>query len=239
MVEMHAHVIWGVDDGPKTPDAMFQLLRQAAGAGADHLICTSHITPGYARFPREAYLGHFQQARDWCAANAPDLTLHTGSEILYTESAGRLLEEGAVPTLDGTRAVLVEFLPESSLSAIRGALEDLGSRGYQVILAHVERYVHLQSLKTLRDLKETCGCLCQMNSRTVWDARENLLRRHHIRRLLDGDLVDFVSSDAHSPDRRPVSLDRAYEALRQKSGPEKAAALCGGNIARLLRWGET
>lgn len=238
MVEMHSHILYGVDDGPKDAATMYRLLQQAADTGVDHVICTSHITPGYTPFPQDKYLAHFHEAEDWCKQHAPNIHLHIGSEILYTESTGRLLDEGFVPSLDQTMFVLVEFMPESSLNEIRHAIEDLGSHGYEVIIAHVERYVHLHSLKILRKLKEDCGCFCQMNSRTVWNTKENFLQRHYINHLLDSDLIDFVSSDAHSPDHRPLSIDKAFDFLKDKYGSDKATALCGGNISRLLQLDE-
>lgn len=238
MVEMHSHILYGVDDGPKDASTMHRLLKQAADIGVDHVICTSHITPGYTKFPQDEYLAHLQEAKDWCQKNAPKLQLHIGSEILYTESTCRLLDEGFVPSLDQTMFVLVEFMPESSLNEIRHALEDLGAHGYEVVIAHVERYVHLHSIATLKALKEECGCYYQMNSRTVYNTKDHFLNRLHTEKLLKSDLIDFVSSDAHSPDHRPMSLDKAYAYLKDKFGPDKATALCGGNISRLLQLDE-
>ena len=56
MTELHSHVIYGIDDGAKSPDSMYALLEQASDTGVNHLICTSHITPGYNKFPQETYL---------------------------------------------------------------------------------------------------------------------------------------------------------------------------------------
>ena len=56
LIEMHSHVIRNVDDGPQDNAHMFALLAQAASQGTRHLICTSHITPGYKPFPNTAYL---------------------------------------------------------------------------------------------------------------------------------------------------------------------------------------
>ena len=234
MVEMHSHVIYGVDDGAKDLSSMYTLLRQASDTGVHHLICTSHITPGYEKFPQETYLEHLEEAKAWCEKNAPAMKLHIGSEILYTESTGRMLDEGYVPSLDQTMTVLVEFMPEASESEIRHALEDLGSRGYKVILAHVERYVHLNRIRQLKDLKDECGCCYQMNARTVHNTKDHLLRRMHTLKILDSGLIDFISSDAHSPEHRPMSLDKAYDFLRSRYGADRADDLCGGNICRLL-----
>ena len=235
LIEMHAHVIRNVDDGPKDNDHMFALLRQAADTGVTHLICTSHITPGYNPFPNTEYLTGLREATAWCNQNAPTLKLHIGSEILYTESTSRLLDEGYVPSLDQTMTILVEFLPTTTEKEIRNALQDLGSHGYTVILAHVERYPHIHSLSTLESLKNDYGCFYQMNSRTILDQQNFLHRSHHTKKLLDHNLIDFVSSDAHGAHTRPMCLKQAHTYLATHYGQQKADALCGQNIQALLK----
>lgn len=235
LIEMHAHVIRNVDDGPKDNDHMYALLRQAADTGVTHLICTSHITPGYQPFPNQEYLTGLQEAISWCKKNAPNMKLHIGSEILYTESTSRLLDEGYVPSLDQTMTVLVEFPPQATEQQIRNALQDLGSHGYTVILAHVERYIHLHKLSTMESIKQDYGCFYQMNSRTVLSQNELLHRSLHTKKLLDHNLIDFISSDAHGAHTRPMCLNQAHDYLVTHYSQQQADALCGTNIQSLLK----
>ena len=235
LIEMHSHVIRNVDDGPQDNTHMFALLAQAASQGTRHLICTSHITPGYKPFPNTEYLTGLQEATAWCVQNAPTLKLHIGSEILYTESTSRLLDEGYVPSLDQTMTVLVEFLPTASEKEIRNALQDLGTHGYTTVLAHVERYAHLHSLSTMASLKQEYGCYYQMNSRTVLSQKDFLHRSLWTKKLLDHHLIDFVSSDAHGAHTRPMCLNEAHEYLASHYSKQEADALCGNNIHALLK----
>lgn len=234
-VEMHSHIIYGVDDGAQTREDMFALLRQAASQNVKHIVCTPHIFPGYQKFSRELFSAHFYEAEAWCNENAPDMKLYMGAEVFYTASASRLLDEGYVPTLNGTRVVLLEFSPNASEKEICYGIQDIASHGYSVILAHVERYVHLHSLERLRKIKQQYGCNYQMNSSAVSHKNGGLFYRHWIRKLLDGELIDLVSSDAHWANGRPFLLEEAYETLRKTVGTEKAASLCGGFAEAVLK----
>ena len=235
LIELHAHVIYGVDDGPQSREEMFQMLYAAQNSGVTRLFCTSHISPGEAEFPLTVYRKHFQEAQEWCAENAPDLRIYPGTEILYTRQTASMLDGGSIPTLNGTRLVLVEFLPGDSLRHINDALVQLCGGGWQVILAHAERYRALNSLKALAELKDNFGMLVQVNSKSVFDEQAGFFFRRRMRKLLDSGLVDFVSSDAHNTSGRSFCLQYAWRFLQKEYGEGTANQLCGGNFARIAR----
>ena len=234
LVEMHSHLLYGVDDGAQTYDEMTALLRQAAENRISHIVCTSHITPGYKRFPAEDYLAHFAEGQRWCQENNPDMQLHIGSEIFYTEHTARLLNDGTVPSLGQTMAVLVEFHPTIKEKEIFDAAENLGRNGYRIVIAHVERYENLNRMERIRQLRDDLQCMIQMNSRSVLNSRKGLLGRHLERKLLDEGLVDFVSSDAHSAVSRPICLKQAHRFLMDHYDSRYADELCGENYIRFI-----
>ena len=65
MIDIHTHVIYGVDDGSASPDMSRGMLRAAAAQGVRAVVCTSHCTPGYRPFPWEAYLARLEELRKW------------------------------------------------------------------------------------------------------------------------------------------------------------------------------
>ena len=70
-VEMHSHVVYGVDDGAQSYDVMMGLLTQAANDGVSHIICTPHIAPGMKPFPFDTFYQHLDEGKKWCAVHAP------------------------------------------------------------------------------------------------------------------------------------------------------------------------
>ena len=233
IVDMHCHVVYGVDDGAQKPGDMQDMLRLAHENRVKHIICTSHIAPGEAPFPAEKYEAHLAEGQAYCDSQGWDLHLHPGSEILYTRDAVRMLDEGRVPRLDGKWAVLVEFWHECPYSTMEEAARKLTDEGMTVVFAHIERYKALGSIRRIRDLKERWGILMQMNSHTVTRKLPFFTERWKQRVLRDG-LVDIISSDAHNITSRSCTMLPAWEKLRDTLGEERADDLCGGCIARVL-----
>ena len=233
--DMHCHLVYGVDDGAQTREDMQGMLRAAADNGVDHIVCTSHITPGETEFPAQLYLDHLSEGQRWCDENGLDLRLHIGSEILWTEWTPRLLHEGKVPTLDRSWCVLVEFWWDVDWQVMLKAARELGNEGMTVIFAHIERYKPLRSIERLRVLAEEYKVLLQMNGSTVIEKQGFTTDRWRARVFEEG-LVDMVASDAHNTRSRGCNLKRCHEVLTERYGGEYADRLCALNQRRLFGW---
>ena len=173
--DMHCHIIYGVDDGARTPEDMHGMLRLAAENGIDHIVCTSHITPGEAEFPARKYLEHLQEGQRYCDEQGLGIQMHLGSEILWTDMSPRMVHEGKVPTLDRSWCVLVEFWWDVEYSVMLKAARELGNEGMTVIFAHIERYKPLRSIERLRVLAEEYKVLLQMNGSTVIESGDHIV----------------------------------------------------------------
>ena len=93
-VDLHHHLVYGVDDGAQPLEDMQKMLLRAQLEGVSDIVCTSHITPGFEPFPREAYTNHLEEARAFIKERELEMHVHQGCEVLYTESSARLLAEG-------------------------------------------------------------------------------------------------------------------------------------------------
>ena len=233
MVDMHCHVVWGIDDGARTEEDTRAMLRLAAENRVGDLVCTSHITPGEAPFPRERYDDHLARAQAFCDSEGLGLTLHPGSEILYTDQTPRLVREGKVPLLNGKHAVLVEFWYDAPYRTMCEAARLLGNEGMLVIFAHIERYKETRSVRHVEELRGEYGVYTQVNARTIAE-KQGFMTDRWKRKLLDADLIDLVSSDAHNVTSRPCNVLKAWEALSATHGSETADRLCGGCAREIL-----
>lgn len=233
-VDLHHHLIYGVDDGARSLEHMQKMILRAVDEGVTDLVCTSHVTPGHAPFPGEVYLAHMEEANAFIAEKGLNLTLHTGCEILYTEASARLLREGQIPTLAFTDAVLVEFTPDMTFHQLTEAATSLGTAGYDVIFAHVERYDALRNnLKNVRALRDDFGVYMQMNANTV-TTKKGFFTERWVRHMLEEGYIDCVATDAHNTSFRPCNLRVCHEMLCGRYGLEVAKDLCGGFQRRLL-----
>ena len=209
--DIHAHFIYGVDDGAQTVQDMRAMLDAAHENRTTALYATSHRTPGIHHFPEEQYGERLEEARAYCREKGYGLQLYPGAEILYTPALGNYLEHRPLRTLGDSDSVLLEFVPDVSLSEIEEAVSLVEGYGYRPILAHIERYGCLFSSGVFR-LKERHVVRYQVNCGTVLKGL-GFFKTRHLRRWLREEVIDFISSDTHDTARRPDRMLQAWEAL--------------------------
>ena len=223
--DVHHHLLWGVDDGPKTFEETQQMIYEMVQEDVQYVIATAHATPGRVRFPAETYFEHLRQAQQWCAANGLEVMIYPGSEIFYTSNTARLLREGQIPTLAQGRWVLVEFSPEAPYERLKEAARTLGMAGYNVLFAHVERYRCLRNLKRMAELHDNYDVTMQMNASTVL-AKKRFWEKGRFRKIITSGWIDMIATDAHNTTTRRCCMAECYEALKQEYGWETAEELC-------------
>ncbi len=232
-LDIHHHLIYGVDDGPRTFEETQAMLRQAYDQQVRQIVCTSHGTPGHHPFPSEQYVAHLEQTRAWCREVGLPMALYSGCEILYTDESPRLLKAGYFPTLGETWNVLVEFTPDADFKRLCDAARALGNAGFTVLFAHVERYSALRKIQHVETLRNEYGVLMQMNTSTVL-MKKGFFTDRWVWKMLDEGLVDCVASDAHNVTSRCCTMKACYDALRARYDRETAMQLCGGFQRKLL-----
>lgn len=224
MIDIHHHLVYGVDDGPRVFDETCSMVREACRQGVTEIIATPHATPGEVRFPYADFTDHLGEVADWCRAQKLDVKIHAGCEILYTDATLRLLEEKQIPTLGGTSYVLVEFSPDVSFERLCAAARMLGSAGYLSVFAHVERYRCLRSTKLLEELHDAYQVVMQVNANTVLGA--GFLTKHWLHRAMRARLIDVIATDAHNLSTRRCRFAECYQALESAYGTRTARRLC-------------
>ena len=219
--DIHSHVIWGVDDGAEAEEETFRMLREAAEDGISRIICTPHVTPGVWEFPEERFQEHFRKAEEYIAREGLGILLQAGAEVLYTDSTPRLIREGKIATLAGTRYLLVEFSPTDTKDHIYGAVQKIAGTGMIPVIAHMERYPCIRKAGEARELKQRFGAMIQINARSLV-RKQPLLRRKFFDSLFREGLCDFIATDTHAMEGRGTCMKAGVEAVRQKYGEEPA-----------------
>lgn len=232
-VDLHHHLIYGVDDGAQSMEMMKDMILRAANEGVTDLVCTSHVTPGYKPFPNERYFAHMEKAKAFIREQGLNLWLYPGCEVLYTDAAPRLLQERHFPTLADTDMVLVEFSPDVSLRQLEEAATSLRVAGYSVLFAHVERYEVLRNLKNVHRLREQFDVYMQMNANTIIDKRSFFTDRW-VKHMLGDGCIDCAATDAHNLSSRVCRMRACYDVLKEKYDENLADELCGGFQRRML-----
>lgn len=234
LTDMHCHMLFGVDDGPKTEDDMYRMVEAAYADGVRAICLTPHYHPGYFGENAGAADRALALLHHYAEQHCPHLRLFLGNELRYSQDCLSWLEEGRCRTMNQTRHVLVDFAQQESEGAILAAVEQLLNAGYIPILAHAERYRNLAvRRRRLSRLREN-GVLIQVDAQSLF-GYFGLRAQWRCKAILAGKLADLVASDAHDPGRRPPLLSKSYRYIAQRQGTAYAEAVCCKNAWRLLQ----
>ena len=223
--DIHAHFLYGMDDGAADADEMRAMLESAVSEGVAHLYATPHVEPGIRPFDHDKYAERFDEAVSFCRGAGLPLTLHRGGEVLYSAYAERHAVDRTLPTLGDTDRVLVEFFEDVSAREIETAADTLLNAGYTPVFAHVERYRAMYDKEAFL-LKERFNVLYQVNCRPVIGG--GIRVRSYIKKWLDAGLIDFIASDMHDTRDRICCIKEAYAEIKRKYGAGYADSLTKG-----------
>jgi protein-tyrosine phosphatase len=233
MVDLHAHLLPGVDDGPVTLDETSEMCRLALADGIQTVVVTPHqrheLWPDVERVALETLFG---EVREVCG----ELNLALGAEIrVDSELLGEVdrLPGGELLSLAGSRYLLLEFPSVMPALEPRSLIHELVITGWRPVLAHPERIPWLaEDTLLLGDLVKL-GALLQLTAMSVTSE----LGRGPLEcaaSLLDEDLAHFVASDAHDSHVRPPRLSGAYREITERWGEERAKRLMVANPKAVL-----
>jgi len=232
-IDLHHHLVHGVDDGARDFEGTCRLLERAREDGIRHLIATPHMVPGQEEFPMGKYLAHLEMAREYVQEKGLPIRLYQGAEILYTRETPRLLQEGKALTLAQSRFVLMEFSPDDPLSHLRDAARRISSAGLIPVFAHIERYECLHKWQYVLELRQQWQVRCQVNARTLI-RKQGFFKRRQMDQLLARGLVDYVATDAHDMPHRGACMQEVYDRLAAEWGAEYARRLTFDNAREIL-----
>lgn len=237
MIDLHSHVLPGLDDGAPDESAALAMCRMAAEDGIATLVATPHLYGGLGVADPGVIPAAAERLRGRLAEERIDLDLRFAAEMPLTENAVALYRAGTWPAYDaGRRYVLLEMPPIRNGGAIlRDVVFRLRLEGATPVLAHPERLDFLDDVAAVDNLR-TQGALLQITSTCLFAAGS----RAHVRAAewLRRGWVHAVASDAHDVVFRPPLLSTARRWLAEHCGPQVADELTCGNPLKILR-GET
>ena len=210
MIDVHTHILPGVDDGSRTITESLELVKMAIDAGFCAMIATPHYSKRRGTDGLEAVLSELMAEVE---AVYPDFQIFMGHETYYHEDLTEQLKNGNAFPMAGSRYVLVEFDTGIGYQSMSRAIRRLLNQGYIPIIAHMERYYCLREERHLQDLFNS-GCLLQMNYESLtghWFQTE--VRR--CRKLVKEGMIHFLGTDMHRTDHRPPEISGAMKWLNQ------------------------
>lgn len=197
MTDVHSHILFGIDDGSRTISESVELLKKLKSVGFNNVILTPHfILDSTYNSNYESNIKIYNELKERLIDENIDINIYLGNEIFIDKNVPTLLEKNIITSLNGTKYVLVEFPMHNKLLNIEDMLYEIRSRGYEVVIAHPERYDAFKEDYSIVDTLREDGFLFQSNYSSIlgYYGKDSIkllkymLKRHYI---------DFLGTDIH------------------------------------------
>jgi protein-tyrosine phosphatase len=230
MIDIHAHILPGVDDGARNWEQSLEMAQMAVNDGIRVMVATPHLFSGRTLErgqlnDKETILRYVAQLRQKLSEAAIPLEIIPGCDFPLGFESLKLLDAGRAMTINDANRYLLLELPDSSLPpATEETCFYLRSKGITPIITHPERHLILQEmpqkLKRLIDL----GCLVQMTGNSLTGRFGRRVKKIS-RQLIKLGYVHLLATDAHNPKDRPPLLGQSVAELSRLVGKNRARAM--------------
>jgi protein-tyrosine phosphatase len=208
VIDLHCHVLPGVDDGPDTLADSIALCRAARRDGTRTVVATPHVNWDYPEVTAAVVHEKVAEVNRALHAAAIEFTVRTGAELALSRAGDMSDRDLRLLCLGGGPYLLLEMPWTSAASGAINALRALAHRGFKIIVAHPERSPMLQHDDALmRELVDS-GVLCCLDAGSLNPQAERRARSAAWK-LLGAGLAHAIGSDAHDAVRRPPKLASA------------------------------
>ncbi len=224
MIDLHNHLLPGVDDGSRNVQQSVRVLRSFVEKGVTDVVCTPHLLASHAE---AGWPPNYEAAWMALTAEVPaGMTLHRGAEVMLDRPISPAMADRKV-TLNGSRYLLVEFQRMVPAEIVSRALADVTRAGLIPLLAHAERYSSCspESVRAWRDL----GAIIQVDATTLTLPRS---RGERARDLIREGLADVLAADNHGDDR---CIATALDWLAERDAGEQAILLLDANPRAIIQ----
>lgn len=221
MVDLHCHILPGLDDGPDNMEVSLAMAETAVADGITHVVATPHASD---RFLFD--FAHVRQLRDELQAKIGDrLKIATGCDFhLNPENLGALRRDASIYCISQRDYLLLEFNEISIPPGMDQTLHEIQLAGVRPIITHPERNSILRTHPERLRQWVRQGCFAQVTGGALTGVFGPVAQRIALQWIREG-LIHFVASDAHNTQSRPLRLQPAYDVVVDQFGEQKAHAL--------------
>lgn len=234
MIDIHSHILPGIDDGADTIETSIQMARLAINSGTSIMIATPHFNCTYGFKSYKEVIDRYEQLVNTLKVERLDLDLLLGMEVYASEEVADFISKGRLLTLNKSKYILLEYSFREDLSLIYFLIEELINQGLSPIIAHPERYPYVQRRPRMVYEWLELGCHLQLNKGSILGRFGSSAYDTAIY-LMSKNLVSFIASDAHGSVRRTTDLAKVFDFVSRAFSKEYADLLMKDNPKKLLK----
>lgn len=233
MIDIHCHIVSGLDDGSKSLEQSIEMAKIASNDGIRKIINTSHYHLDSKFVVGKEIEEKVNNFNNILKEQGIDLEILIGNELYYTNELMNRIDELDFYSLNKSKYILIEFSPSNFPDNIEDIIYEFKIRNYIPILAHVERYEKI--VKDPNKIYEyiKAGALIQINSNSI-TGKSGKEIQNICNILIRNNMVHFVATDAHSSNSRKPVLNNSYKYVEDKLGKQKAKEIFYDNPQKLI-----
>ena len=233
MSDIHAHTLFGIDDGSTSLKMSMELLLLAYREGIDDMVCASHSWGDM-----ESYQKNFASLKRAIREQGLYIRIYPGSEVhCRKQDINKLIggvNEGTIKTINRGNHLLVEFSPNAQPEDILLCSKMIRQQtGKRIVIAHIERCRNLERNMDAVEQLQNMDCLLQLNAYSLVSEKRGETKEF-ARKLIEQGRIAFLGSDCHRTDHRPPNVQEGLRYIHETCDEKYADAVCTQNARILL-----
>lgn len=220
MIDIHSHILPGLDDGAKEIQDTLKMIKEASDAGFTDVFATSHYIEGeydFDKIDRECIIEAIMSKLEQDGIN---LKLHIGAEAYISTDLPKLVNNQTIPTLENSRYILFELPLRAKVMYTESIINKLNELDLIPIIAHPERYEIVQEDPNIAIEWVKSGAMLQSNYGSILGVY-GVKAKETLKKLLDVKAVHFLGTDTHRPNSFYIKMDEIKKDFIKTIGNEE------------------
>lgn len=220
MVDIHSHIIPGIDDGSKDIEMTINMLKKAELSGTTDIIATPHFMRGRFEVEYNEVLKKVEELKEISRKNNIDINIYAGQEVYYSKNILEYYNDKLIGTINNTKYMLIELpIVEFNTDEVINVIYELQIRGITPIIAHPERYKQFIKKPSMINTLAKEGMLFQLNAGSITGSFGKEVKKTATK-YLENNIYSFMGSDAHRDRGRDTDIKEALNILERSQRKE-------------------
>lgn len=212
MIDIHAHIIPGIDDGAKTIETSIKMLKETEKDGTKKIVATPHYCIGYGEATINEVKVIVEKLNKTMEEENIDIEIYSGQEVYFSNHMIEDYKNGIIGTINDSKYMLIEFPMDKFDSNIFDVIYEMEFMGVKPIIAHPERYLPIVEKPSFINRFIEEGYLLQLNTGSIQGKFGKKVKKTAEIFIKNG-IYSFIGSDAHNEKSRPTGLSEALKII--------------------------